>query len=265
MSRIRIASVYGHGFDDGQRARLEALGFAFRPETSRFPGAQLCRFLDFETGPRLELIEVEDEHAYLDFALPGMEPYCPGVSLVAAPGSEVTSGQLRRELRDLDPYDLHVAYDDGDDPAAPGWSYLNLARPLVTGTFTWFTELDEPRPDRSRPPEHPNGVERVVGLVFDLPAAALGRLGETSRAEWTSGTFRVDDVEILSADASSRLASPGVKTFPLTAVVLEAPTLAAFVGARDVQEVEIGAAAAVLVETNPACWDLVIRSTAGAS
>jgi hypothetical protein len=265
MSRVRIASVYGHGFDDGQRARLETLGFAFRPETSRFPGAQLCSFLDFASGPALELIEVEDERVYLDFALPGMEPHCPGVSLVAAPGSEVTSGTLRRELRDLDPYDLHVAYDGSDDPAAPGWSYLNLARPLVPGTFTWFTELDEPRPDRSPPVGHPNGVDRVVGLVFDLPAVRLGRLANLARVTAKDGALEVDDVEILSADASSQLRSTSAKTFPLTAVVLEAPTLDGLLGARDVQDVDLGSEPAVLVETSPSCWDLVIRSAARGS
>jgi hypothetical protein len=263
MSRLRIGSVYGHGFDDDQHARLEALGFAFRPEISRFPGAQLCTFLDFASGPALELIEVEDERAYLDFALPGMQPFCPGISLVAASGAGVTSGDLRHELRDLDPYDLHVAYDGSDDPAAPGWSYLNLSRPLVPGTFTWFTELDEPRPERPPPPVHPNGVERVVGLAFDLPAARLGRLAEVSQAEWTGGALSVDCVEILLADAVSEHRWAHVKSFPLTAVVLDAPTIDAFLGAPGVLEVDLGSERAALVETNPSCWDLVIRSSAG--
>jgi hypothetical protein len=189
-----------------------------------------------------------------------MEPYCPGVSLVAGPGSGVVSGELRRELRDLDPYDVRVAYDGSDDPAAPGWRYLNLVRPLVPGAFIWFTELDEPRPDRSPPQEHPNGVERVAALVFDLPSARLGRLADLSRDIVSDGAFTVDDVEILSADTPHRVPSAGRKRFPLTAVVLEARSLDIFVGARDVLEIDLGSDPAVLVETNPSCWDLVIRS-----
>lgn len=263
MSRVRIASVYGHGFDGGQRARLEELGFAFRPRISRYPGAQLCSFLDFASGPALELIEVEDEREYLDFVPPGMEAYCPGISLVEGPGAGVTSEALRRELRDLDPYELHVAYDGRDDPAAPGWSYLNLARPLVPGTFTWFTEPDDPRPARPRAPEHRNGAKHVVGLVFDLPVVALGRLANVARTVESNGAFRVDGVEILTPGMAPELPSGGGKAFPLTAVVLEAPAVDALLGAPGVREVAVESGRAALVETDPSCWDLLIQSTAG--
>ncbi|HEY3409034.1 MAG TPA: hypothetical protein VGK53_12750, partial [Propionicimonas sp.] len=84
---LTIGNLYGHGFDRGQLATLEGLGFGFRPETSTYMGSQVCHFLDFPVGPSLELIEVTDRSDYESFVPPGMEPYCPGISLMVDGGS----------------------------------------------------------------------------------------------------------------------------------------------------------------------------------
>ena len=74
---LAVSHIFGHGFDRCALSRLESLGFCIRPNALCFAGAQLCRFIDFAEGPSLEVIEVEDHDAYLDFVPKGMIPYCP--------------------------------------------------------------------------------------------------------------------------------------------------------------------------------------------
>ena len=162
QQRFLVSNVYGHGYGAGEFARLAEVGFDLRPEPSRYPGSQVCWFVDFARGPALELIEVLDDRAYCDFVPLGMEPYCPGISLLAA--DELAA--LEREFRAFDPYRLQV----GD------FTYLNFATPLVPGTFVWFSEFHGSRPDAQRATTHRNGVTGVTDLVFDLPAGDLRSL-----------------------------------------------------------------------------------------
>ena len=83
-----------------------------------FSGSQHCRFIDFKEGPALELIDVEDHKAYLDFVPKEMMPYCPGISLALPEGSERRIEEVERGFRRLRPYTLHVNYDGGTDPCA---------------------------------------------------------------------------------------------------------------------------------------------------
>ena len=259
IRRLCISNVYGHGFDEGERARLEALGFRLRSETSRFSGAQLLSFLDFARGPALELIEVEDEQQYLGFVPPGMEPYCPGISLVACEGSSVAPADILREFADLDPHVRHVGYDGSDDPAAPGWNYVNFATPIVPGIFTYYTALDAPRPAKPHLATHPNGVSEVAGLVFDLSMSRLRRLAELAGATAGDESFCIDAVEVSTTTAAPEVASVHETPFPLKAVVLEAPDLDALAHAEETVEISFGSAPAVLIETTPLSWDLIIR------
>ncbi len=112
-----IGNVFGHGFSTAQIEAIEHAGFALRPTPSRYAGSQLCRFIDFETGPALELIEVEDPKAYLDFVPNGMKPYEPGVNLVVPEWAERGLEEFDRRHAMFDPYRVHVAYDGSDDPA----------------------------------------------------------------------------------------------------------------------------------------------------
>ncbi len=82
---LTISNIYGHGFDQALCARMETLGFRMRPQVSTYMGTQLCRFIDFASGPALELIEVESEQAYLDFVPDGMGPTAPAFRLPCQP------------------------------------------------------------------------------------------------------------------------------------------------------------------------------------
>ena len=90
---LTIGSVYGHGFDSGGLARLEALGFRLRPQIGVYAGSQKLRFIDFASGPSLELIEIEDLDDYQAFVFQagmfgnqvgnfpsaGVAPACPEI------------------------------------------------------------------------------------------------------------------------------------------------------------------------------------------
>jgi hypothetical protein len=122
---LSVASLYGHGFDVAQRGALQDAGFSLRPQPATYAGSQLCHFIDFPTGPVLEVIEVTDRSDYALFVPSGMTPYCPGISLVVSDGSPAGLDEYERRFANYEPYRLWVPYQEGAQPAAPGWRYLN--------------------------------------------------------------------------------------------------------------------------------------------
>lgn len=258
---LLMSNIYGHGFDRCQLEVLEALGFTMRPQVSTYMGSQICHFIDFHTGPCLELIEVEDQQAYRDFVPEGMVPYCPGISLVAPGRPGHALADYARRFFALEPYPLHVSYDGSPDPHAPGWHYLNFKNPPVPGTFLWLTAYDESRPSHAVHPDHPNGVTGVVGLVFNLVPAALERLSRLVDEPVVDGLLAVGDVAVIANHREDNPLTGSDKAFPLRAVVLRASSLDAFAAHADaVKAVTFMARPAVLIETNPLAWDLLVTA-----
>ena len=95
---LAASNIYGHGFDANQVARPERLGFRVRPQVSIYPGSQMCRFIDFDQGPDLELHEIEDDQTYQDLVPDGMTPCCPGISLALSGASGRTLIDHEREF-----------------------------------------------------------------------------------------------------------------------------------------------------------------------
>ena len=256
---LTISNIYGHGFDAQQVAPLEALGFKIRPQISHYAGAQLCRFIDFETGPALELIEVEDRADYQAFIPDGMIPYCPGISLLLPEEPGPTLGDFEHRFRHLDPYTLHLNYDGSQDAARPGWNYLNFGTPPVADTFIWLTALDQPRPQAHHATDHPNGITGLAGLVFDLDTEALTGLAHLVQGEFSNGALTIGTVQVWSRNSLDDCPAPGDKAFPLTAVVLKAPDLDFFAAHRDrAQECSFLAQPAIRIATNRLAWDLIV-------
>jgi hypothetical protein len=253
---LTIGNLYGHGFDRARLSRLESLGFTLRPEVSTYAGSQLCSFIDFAEGPSLELIEVTDPADYEAFVPAGMEPYCPGISLVVDDGSPAALDDCEREFADHEPYRLRVAYRDGDGPDAPGWHYLNFGRPMVPGTFAWLTAFDQPRPTTARNTTHANGVRGVVGLVFELGADELRDLSRLAGRSLVGHTLAIGGVEVLTTDVST-----APRLFPLRAVVLRAARLDAFRRyAPSAEATVVMGRPAVRIETSPTAWDLLVTT-----
>ena len=256
---LEIGNVYGHGFDRARLAEIERAGFSLRPETSHYAGAQLCRFLDFEDGPALELIEVADEKAYLDFVPKGMKPYCPGVSLVVPDYAERELADFERKYEEWQPYSLHVNYDGSKEPRKFGWNYLNFERPVIRDTFLWLTRLDEPRPRRPPIPRHPNGAQGVVSLVFDVPEEGLERLARLAETKLAQGALDINGVKVYSRDALDVMPVPGEKTFPLRAIVVKADRLDSFADVSEEPEiVSFRSRPAARIRTNDLSWDILV-------
>lgn len=256
---LAISNVYGHGFDGRQFSKLEGMGFRLRPQLSRYMGSQVCHFIDFEEGPCLEPIVVEDDQEYLDFVPEGMKPYCPGISLVLPEGTEATVGDYEREFRHLEPYNLHVNYDGSLEPGGPGWNYLNFKIPVVRDTFIWLTALDEPRPVRKYERVHPNGVTGLLGLVFDLEMEALQGLAHLAKGAFTDGALRIGELKVWSRSAVEDFPALQPKAFPLVAIVLKTKNLDYFTTrAEHAREVSFMSHRAFLIETNRLCWDIVV-------
>jgi hypothetical protein len=252
---VSITNLYGHGFDRGQRAALSRSGFTLRPQASTYAGSQLCHFIDFATGPALELIEVTDRSDYESFVPAGMAPFCPGISLVMGDGRPAELDTYERDFAAYEPYRLHVPYS-GTMQGGPGWHYVNFARPVVPGTFIWLTAYDEPRPAPARETVHANGVLGVVGLLFDPQSEALPGLSQLSGQPITDGMLRIGDVTI----AASGTGDPP-KQFPLRAVVLRARSLDTVrVIATTAHKTQVIGRPALRIETNPLAWDLVITT-----
>ena len=253
-----ISNIYGHGFDRVQLSKIERLGFRIRPQISRFMGSQICRFIDFNKGPALELIEVENEKEYLDFVPKGMKPYCPGISLVLPETSERNLRDFEQEFSELQPYDLHVNYDGSTDPRKPGWNYLNFEIPLVTDTFIWLTKPDKPQPIQEHNTDHPNGVKGILGLVFDLENEDLKKLSELVKEDVVDGVPKVDGLEMWSKSTMYDFPNVRNKLFPLLAIVLKTETFDYFVEIDDAREVSFMSRPAMHIETNRLSWDLLV-------
>ncbi len=254
---LAISNIYGHGFDSLQLSRLEALGFNLRPQVSKYMGAQLCRFIDFERGPCLELIEVEDDRAYLDFVPAGMRAYCPGISLAIS--QTKTIEDYEREFRHLRPYSLHVNYDGSTDSGGPGWNYLNFGIPLVADTFIWLTGFDEPKPVRQYLSSHPNTVKGIEGLVFDLGVESLQEFRQLVKGDMAEGDFKINGLSVWSKDILDGLLKGHDKVFPLIAVILRAENLDYFTALpEETRRCSFMSHSAVHLVTNRLSWDLVV-------
>ena len=258
---LRIANIYGHGGSQSQMTRLEKLGLRIRPLVSSYPGSQMCRFIDFEKGPSIEMIEIEDEQEYLDFVPKGMKPYCPGISCSLSNASEKSIVDFERGFSHLKPYALHANYDGTTDEQKPGWNYLNFGIPIVRDTFIWLTEYEEPRPEIKHETAHPNGVQGLLGFVFDLKPRDVLEFERLAERNFQEGVIEVGGLHVWLRSAINNFPEVGEKTFPLIAVVLQTESLDSFAGVmKGVREISFLSRSAIQIETNKQSWDILMTA-----
>jgi hypothetical protein len=190
-----------------------------------------------------------------------MTPYCPGISLVADAGPKRSLGDFQATFHTWDPYRIHLGYGGGNDPATPGWNYLNFGTPVVANTFIYLTEYEVPRPTPPSPPLHHNTATSITGLVFDLTLGELGALSALSSRETTEGAFQFGGIMIYGAPHVPAEVRSRRKLFPLVAVIVTVANLSgparASSRSRPIQWLDQGA---VLAEMNPLSWDLILTT-----
>jgi hypothetical protein len=260
---LRIGNVYGHGFDQVQLSNIEKLGFKLSPQVSRYAGSQTCRFIDFECGPSLELIEVENQKKYLDFLPRGMKAYCPGVNLVLPTRPKSTLEHYEEKFSNLRPYTLHFGYDGSTEQGKPGWNYLNFETPIVQDTFIWLTKLETPIPKKTKILNHTNRTKKILGLIFNLEPNALQELSALLKNEAKKDTLSIDGVKIWSKKILDKLPRKTTKLFPLHAIVLETDG-AGFDYLKKVdavKQISFNNQPALRIETNRLSWDIFVTAT----
>lgn len=261
---LTVGNVYGHGFGTAEVSRLERLGFAIRPQVDHYAGSQILRFIDFERGPPLELIEVASKEEYENFVPRGMVPYSPGISLVLPSGSRKTLADFRDEFGGLRPHPLHVNYDDTSDPGKPGWNYLNFEVSVIPGIFLWLTQLEEPRPQPERAMKHANGARGLRGLLLDLEAEKLATLARLVGGEVVRGAMRIGGLTFWTWEAFEDPPRIPGKRFPLVAAVVETDRSDVRMAEREgALQVSFLSSPATRVPTGPLSWDLLM-TTSGA-
>jgi hypothetical protein len=222
-------------------------------------GSQLCRFIDFEKGPSLEMIEVTNERHYLDFVPEGMKPYCPGIELALPEGSERSLAAFENELSHLCPNTLHVNYDGSIDRREPGWNYLNFGTPVVPDTFIWLAESEEPIPVREHITDHPNGVKGILGLVFNLELDSIKGFSQLVKEDFSGETLKIGGMEVWLKSAVDDFPDVHDKIFPLITIILKTDNLDYFAAQMDTaRKVSFMSDPAVHIETNVQAWDLLI-------
>ena len=254
-----IGNIYGHGFQAADVAAIQAAGFAVRTHDSNPDRTRVCRFIDFEDGPALELIAVEDPRGYLDSVPDGMPPYAPGFSLIVPHWAERDLSAFEARHAMFRPYALHAAYDGSGDASRPGWNHLAFATPLLPGVFIWLTQLDEPQPRRPLVPRHPNGATGVRGIVVDGGEACLRNVARVAEVEPVEGAVTIEGVTLWPRACLDDVPRISGKAFPLLAIVVETPDLTNL--PREVREkaaASFDSRPAVHLRTHDLAWDLLI-------
>jgi hypothetical protein len=258
---VKINNIYGHGFDDQQIDFLREMGFHFRPRVSRFAGSQVLHFVDFHEGPSLEFIQVENENEYDEFLPEGMVPYCPGINLIPPDDPSRGLESLQDELSEWSPYSKHVNYDGVEELGKPGWNYLNFEIPIVQDTFIWFTESEEPKPRIHKATNHPNKVDRVIGLTFNLDEGEVLSLARIIGSEFKQGTLDIGGVRAFSRESFHCSKELPDKKFPLVNIILKADPVDSLQATKGlVEDIDCFSKPARYIQMNELCWDLIVTT-----
>jgi hypothetical protein len=254
---LTIGTLYAHGYCREQITIIQSLGFALRPSASYYAGSQKLRFIDFPTPPTLELIQVEDGKEYAGFLPPGMEPYCPGISIEVNPNTSAMLEKYKVAFAGHKPYILHVDESGGNDQAKPGTNYLNFSVPLVEKTFIYLTQSDLPEPEPSPVLPHANKASGVSGLVFDLPREALASLFSLWGQAPSDALPTLGGIKIYAQEHIPEALRRKKKAFPLAAVVVSAENP---IPNRNQDVIHWLGGSALLVEMNSLSWDIILTT-----
>jgi hypothetical protein len=259
MIPLNLNNIFGHGYQEQDLEMFRNAGFIFRAGPASYAGAQQLHFIDFLSGPCLELIEVADPAVYESFTPPGMIPYAPGLNFGVPEGHPGAIQDFERIFAEWEPYLLHENYEGGQEEHQPGWNYLNFKHTVVPGTFTWITEFDQPYPASHPRTTHPNGVQGIAGLVFDLDPEELEDLEKLTAQPVREGVLDQNEMPVYCRGGIELDPPPSGKQFPLTAVLLQGSDPGLFEDLDlNLQKLKVNGQPALRLETPARSWEVII-------
>lgn len=159
--------------DDNYRflKKLEKYGFKLMDSETEHPGKHFCRFIGFTENPlrRRQYIE------FVKVKKNGIKITKPGVSF----GCTKELKSYFEKIKDKLPAKYeHKNYNWKEDNKNynPGWNFVTFKKVKLKGLVPWITEYEKPaNAKRKKRPRiiHPNGVQRILGLHYDLDEAGV--------------------------------------------------------------------------------------------
>jgi hypothetical protein len=232
--------------------RFESLGFTLLAGSAEHPYSLLSRILFFgspevSVNGAIHCLEfcwirdVEGELAYAKESNPTAQErdlFSPGFSLRSSTSLEATFEMQKTRWAPFRPTLSHRNYDwtDGGEGRRAGWNFLNFETPLVPGVEVWATEYEASparegkRLERLAMPPHRNGVNAILGFVFDVSEQGKAALSLVTGAQWHEGVLGLQDgPKIFNQRERPEFAGLfQTKTSPFKAVILGCASLTRF-------------------------------------
>lgn len=281
MDRLLFDHCYQKITDIDDYDRFESLGFTPTASTSEHPYSLLSHSLSF--GPAIDTVngpthylefcwirDLEGELAYARQGQPEAQEsdlFTPGFSFKSPTSLEACFARQRSAWADLQPNLSHRNYSwrAGEKDRRPGWNFLNFGSAPVNGVIIWATEYEacptrEPAyRERLAQAPHRNGVDRILGFVFNIPEKAKRALSLLTGADWDNGALTLQDgMKIISQQDRPELADLfKAKTSPFTAVILGCASMERFCQVSGLKALP-GLPVAQIASTRTESWDVLV-------
>jgi len=145
--------------------KLGKMGFNLEPGVVEHPGKAFCKFIAVQSSNKRERFYLE----FIHIGKGGGEEKTPGLSFNYTENLEGFHKKLSKVVRcDL----THKNYDWKKNAVdrLPGWNMLTFKKQPIKDLFTWFTEFESSRKQRSlkKVKAHPNSVYSIHGIKLVL-------------------------------------------------------------------------------------------------
>ena len=264
--------------------RFESLGFTLLAGSAEHPYSLLSRILFFgshevSVNGAIHCLEfcwirdVEGELAYEKKSNPNAQEtdlFVPGFSLRSPTSLEETYETQKARWSEFEPAMSHRDYDwtEGGEGRRPGWNFLDFGTPVVPGVVVWATEYEASparevkRLERLAQPPHRNGVNAILGFVFDVSEKEKSALSLVTGTPWHGGVLTLQDGPKIFA-LRERPEFAGLfetKTSPFKAVILGCPSLSRFTEVSGLLPIEQRAMVRI-ASPRAESWDILVAES----
>ncbi|HZF80582.1 MAG TPA: hypothetical protein VEZ89_12415 [Rubrivivax sp.] len=261
--------------------RFESLGFTLLAGSAEHPYSLLSRILFFgspevSVNGAIHCLEfcwirdVEGELAYAKKSNPSAQErdlFMPGFSLRSPTSLEATFELQKARWSAFRPSLSHRNYDwtEGGEGRRAGWNFLDFETPVVPGVVVWATEYEASparegkRLERLAMPSHRNGVNAILGFVFDVSDQEKAALSILTGAQWLEGVLTLQDgPKIFNQRERPEFAGLlETKTSPFKAVILGCASLSRFSEVSGLFPLEHRSIVQITAP-QPESWDILV-------